>query len=144
MIETCAIFFFLLFRASEKKNNFSLKSVIVINVMIFLYVIKKIIELFYLHCFIVEKSNKENLKVIRNTMNAFLISFKQFFLVKCPINCFTIISLFFYIKITNNIATRKRIFNFFNHKNFFAPIWNESFAKNFFISIFLHNCQIQI
>ena len=35
-----------------------------------LYIIKKLIKLFYLHCSckkVVEKSNKENLKVIKNT-----------------------------------------------------------------------------
>ena len=53
--------------------NFNLKSVIVINKRFNLSIIKKLkkpIKLFYLHyCCkkVVEKSNKENLKVIKNT-----------------------------------------------------------------------------
>ena len=49
--------------------NFNLKSVIVINKRFNLSIIKKPIKLFYLHyrCKkVVEKSNKENLKVIKN------------------------------------------------------------------------------
>ena len=50
--------------------NFNLKSVIVISKRFNLSIIKKPIKLFYLHyCCkkVVEKSNKENLKVIKNT-----------------------------------------------------------------------------
>ena len=64
----------------RKKINSSLKIVIVINVINFLHVIKKLIKLFYLHCFILEKSNKENLKVIRNTLNSFSLVFCNSFL----------------------------------------------------------------
>ena len=48
--------------------NFNLKSVIVINNHFNLSIIKKLIKLVYLHCSwkkVVEKSNKENLKVIK-------------------------------------------------------------------------------
>ena len=44
---------------------------IVINNRFNLSIIKKLIKLFYLHCSckkVVEKSNKENLKVIKNTL----------------------------------------------------------------------------
>ena len=49
----------------------NLESVIVINNRYNLSIIKKLIKLFYLHCSskkVVEKSNKENLKVIKNTL----------------------------------------------------------------------------
>ena len=51
--------------------NFYLKSVIVINSRFNLSFIKKLIKLFHLHCSckkVVEKSYKENLKVIKNTL----------------------------------------------------------------------------
>ena len=51
--------------------NFNLESVIVINNGFNLSIIKTLFKLFYLHCFykkVVEKSNKENLKVIKNTL----------------------------------------------------------------------------
>ena len=53
------------------KQNFNLKSVIVINDRFNLCIIKKLIKWFYLHCSckkVVEKSNEENLKVIKNTL----------------------------------------------------------------------------
>ena len=46
----------------------------------------------------------------------FFIFFLQFFFVKRSNNFFT-------VKITNNICSRHSILNFFNHKNFFWPIW---------------------
>ena len=46
-----------------------------------------------------------------------MICFFQFFFVQCSNN-------FFSIKIINNISIWHSIFNFFNHKNFFRPIWN--------------------
>ena len=51
--------------------NFNLKSVIVINNRFNLSIMKKPINLLYLHCSckkVVEKSNRENLKVIKNTL----------------------------------------------------------------------------
>ena len=60
------------------------------------------------------------------TLLLFLICFLKFFFVKCFNNFFT-------VKIINNICTRNSIFNFFNHKLFFWPIWNIDFCKNIFI-----------
>ena len=51
-----------------EKNEFKLKSVIVIDNRFNLSIIKKVIKLFYLHCSckkVVEKSNKENLTLKR-------------------------------------------------------------------------------
>ena len=56
----------------------------------------------------------------------FLTCFLQFVFVKCSNNIF-------FIKIINNIRPRHSIFNFFNHKNFFRPIWSVTFCKNIFI-----------
>ena len=39
---------------------------------------------------------------------------------------------FITIKITNNVCQQISIFNFFNHKNFFTPVWNVIFCKNVF------------
>ena len=55
----------------ERKRSFNLKIVIAISNCYNLFIIKKLVELFYLHrsCKkVVEKSNKENLKVIKNTL----------------------------------------------------------------------------
>ena len=52
--------------------------------------------------------------------------FFQFFFVKCSNN-------FFPVKIICNICLRHSIFNFFNQKNFFRPIWSVTFCKNVFI-----------
>ena len=54
-----------------RKKNANLKNVIVINNRFNLCIIKKLIKLFYLHCSsknLDEKSNKENLKGIKNTL----------------------------------------------------------------------------
>ena len=56
----------------------------------------------------------------------FLISFLQFFFIKTSNNFFT-------IKIINYICPWNCIFNFFNYKNFFRPIWCVSFSKNIFV-----------
>ena len=56
----------------------------------------------------------------------FLIRFFQFFFLKCCNN-------FFVFKIINNICPRHNVFTYFDHKNFFIPIWNIAFCKNFFI-----------
>ena len=40
---------------------------------------------------------------------------------------------FFVFKITNHVCPRHSVFNFFNHKIFFRPIWNIYFCKNVFI-----------
>ena len=37
------------------------------------------------------------------------------------------------VKITNKISPRGCIFNFFNDKNFFRPIWRVAFSENDFI-----------
>ena len=55
-----------------------------------------------------------------------LISLLQFFSIKCSNNFLT-------IEIINNICPRNCIFNFFNYKNFFRPIWCVSFSKNIFV-----------
>ena len=55
----------------EKKTSFNLKSVMIINKRFNLSIIKKLIKLFYLNCSckkVVEKSNKKNLNVIKNTL----------------------------------------------------------------------------
>ena len=55
---------------AHPKMNSPLKSAIVINNRFNLSVIRKLVKLLYLHCSckkVVEKSNKENLKVIKNT-----------------------------------------------------------------------------
>ena len=54
-----------------------------------------------------------------------LIYILLFFFVKLSDNFFT-------VKMTNNICPRHSIFNFFNYKNFFRPIWNVSLCKKFF------------
>ena len=54
-----------------EKNKFQLKKCDGFHYSFRLSIIKKLIELFYLHCFykkVVEKSNKENLKVIKITL----------------------------------------------------------------------------
>ena len=56
----------------------------------------------------------------------FLIYFLQFIFIKSSNNLFS-------IKIINNICPRRSIFNFFNHKNFFRPIWSITFCKNIFM-----------
>ena len=56
----------------------------------------------------------------------FLICFLQLVFVKCFIN-------FFPFKVISNICQRHSIFNFFNHKNFFRPIWSVTFCKSIHI-----------
>ena len=56
----------------------------------------------------------------------FLILFLQIFFVKRS-------NSFFPIKIINNKRPRYSIFSFFNHKNFFRPIWSVTFGKNIFL-----------
>ena len=56
----------------------------------------------------------------------FLTTFLQFSFIKAS-------SDFFTIQVTNNISSRKCIFNFTNNKNIFLPIWSVSFSKNVFI-----------
>ena len=51
-----------------------------------------------------------------------MIYFLQFYFVVLSNN-------FFAITITNNISPRHSIFNFFNLKNFFRPIWSITFTK---------------
>ena len=54
---------------------------------------------------------------------------------------------FFTFKITNKICTGHSIFNVFNHKNFFGPIWNVNFCKNGFIfwySYMIANLKLRI
>ena len=54
----------------REEENFNLKSVMVINNRFNLSIIKKMIKLLYLHCSckkVNKKSNKKNLKVIKNT-----------------------------------------------------------------------------
>ena len=55
-----------------------------------------------------------------------LICFWSLFFIKCSTNFFT-------IEIINNISPWNSIFSFFNHKNFFRPIWSISFSKKVFI-----------
>ena len=57
---------------------------------------------------------------------SFLLFYLQFFFIK-PSNDF------FAFKITNHICPRHSIFNFFNYKNVFGPIWNMAFCKNILI-----------
>ena len=55
----------------EKQILINLKRVIVISNRFNLFIIKYLIKPFYLHCSckkVVEKSNKKNLKVIKNTL----------------------------------------------------------------------------
>ena len=54
----------------------------------------------------------------------------QFFLIKRSNN-------FFSIKVLYYICLRHNIFNFFNHKTFFRPMWGRTFCKN--ISIFQYS-----
>ena len=66
-----ASFFFLLFR-TLMREKFNLKSVIVINSRFNLYIKKKLVRLLYLHCSckkVVQKWNKENLRLIKNTLS---------------------------------------------------------------------------
>ena len=66
----CQILFLTFKNFYEREINFGLKSVIVITIQS-LYTIKKLIKLFYLHCSckkVVKISNRENLKVIKNTL----------------------------------------------------------------------------
>ena len=56
----------------------------------------------------------------------FLIRFFQFFFLKRCNN-------FFVFKIIDNICPRHNIFTYFDHKNFFIPIWNIAYCKIFFI-----------
>ena len=60
----------------------------------------------------------------------FLIWYLQFILVKRS-------KIFFSFKMTNNICPRNSVFNFFNDKNFFRPIWNIAFCKN--VSVFRYS-----
>ena len=55
-----------------------------------------------------------------------LISLLYFFFIKCFNDIFT-------IEIINNICPCNCIFNFFNYKKFFRPIWCVSFSKNIFV-----------
>ena len=43
--------------------------------------------------------------------------------------CFKTLLIAITIKITNNMCPRNSIFNFFNHKNFFRPIWSVIFLQ---------------
>ena len=52
-----------------------------------------------------------------------MICFLQFFFIKWSSNLFA-------IKDINNIYPWLGIFNFFNHKNLFRPIWSVTFYKN--------------
>ena len=51
-----------------------------------------------------------------------MICLLQFLFIKCSNNFFT-------IKITNNICWRNNVFECYNHKNFFGPIWSISCSK---------------
>ena len=66
-----ASFSFFLENSCGRKININLKRVIVINNRFNLSIVKELLELLYLHCSskkVAQKSNKENLKVIRNTL----------------------------------------------------------------------------
>ena len=66
----CQLLFLTFYNFYERKTNFSLKSLIVITVT-YNCIIKKLSKLFHLHCpckKVVEKLNKENLKVIKNIL----------------------------------------------------------------------------
>ena len=52
-----------------------------------------------------------------------MVCFFQLFFIKCSNN-------FFILEIINNICLWHCIFNFFNYKNFFRPIWSISFSQN--------------
>ena len=56
----------------------------------------------------------------------FLICFLQFFFVERSNN-------FSAIKISNNLSPRHRMFDFFNHKEFFRPVWKVTFCKKIFV-----------
>ena len=62
------------------------------------------------------------------------ISFFQFFSVMRFTNNF------FTIKTTNNICPQNSIFNFYNDKSFFQPIWKVIFCKESFL--FWYSCMI--
>ena len=62
----------------------------------------------------------------------FLTCFLQFFFIKRSNN-------FFSFKICNNIFHDTVLFNFFNYKNFFRPVWNIAFCKNVFIFWYSNN-----
>ena len=55
-----------------------------------------------------------------------MICFLKFIFVKRSNN-------FFSNKIINSLCPRHSIFNFFNHKNYFRPIWSVTFCKNILI-----------
>ena len=64
-------FFFFLQNSCGRKISFNLRIVIPINNRFNLAIIKKLIKLFYIDCpskRVINKSNKENLKVIKNTL----------------------------------------------------------------------------
>ena len=68
-----------------------------------------------------------------NYLNSFwFVFFFQFFFVKLFKN-------FFVLKITNYVHVGRSVFNFFNHKNFFRPIWDIAFCKNVFIFWYSNN-----
>ena len=61
-----------------------------------------------------------------------LICFLQFFFIKRYNNFFT-------FKITNSTCPWHSVFNLFNYKNFFRPIWNTAYCKNVFIFWYFNN-----
>ena len=67
-----------------------------------------------------------------STLIFFWICFSLFFLVNRSNN-------FFSVKDTNNICPRHGVFSFFNHKNFFNPIWNRAFCKTVFLFWYSNN-----
>ena len=76
---------------------------------------------------------------------SFNIHLSPFFLSTfSTLNCFWFVFVkysnnFFAIRIINNICPQHSIFNFFNHKNIFRPIWSISFRKNIFICSYSNN-----
>ena len=63
--------------------------------------------------------------IIFSTLNSFRFFLCFFFIKRC--------NNFFPFKITNHISSRHSVFNFFNHKNVFRPIWNIAFGKVVFV-----------
>ena len=62
----------------------------------------------------------------------FLLLFDLYFFFLCNSILLNLATSFFSFKITNKIYPRNSIINFFNHKNFFRPVWIIAFCKNFF------------
>ena len=58
--------------------------------------------------------------------------FLHFFFAKSSNNSFA-------VRIVNNVSPRHSIFNFFNHKNFFRPIWSVTFRKKLFMFWYSNN-----